>query len=40
MFIGILIGLKGKDVVSELEVYYVDYVINYLGEFRGVLDNL
>lgn len=39
-FIGTLTGLKGKDLASELEAHHADYVINHLGELRGVLDNL
>ncbi|HDJ3355804.1 TPA: HAD family hydrolase [Staphylococcus aureus] len=39
-FIGTLTGLKGKDAAGELEAHHADYVINHLGELRGVLDNL
>lgn len=38
-FIGTLTGLKGKDAAGELEAHHADYVINHLGELRGVLDN-
>lgn len=39
-FIGTLTGLKGKDAAGELVAHHADYIINHLGELRGVLDNL
>ncbi|WP_256072917.1 HAD family hydrolase, partial [Staphylococcus aureus] len=39
-FIGTLTGLKGKDAAGALEAHHADYVINHLGELRGVLDSL